>query len=400
MARAFIIHEGSCGDRGALYRSPGRRRVARASRHDDGRHRELADGPIGSEDRSGLIPLRPFAYQHNLSHMVRVRREIEQGCGQIPAGDVIRAVGEVLSTGLDSNAIRRRPVRQVGRSYDRPFESATCDQAFHSPKVGIRLTQEPTNQVDRNPRASALDRIDAHRDESLLAHGSHLLDQVPRDLADDGRRTTALRTDNRNDGVLSGNGPSDILRMAAVPRDHGPQTLDSREFCGAASERSHRVPTTNPFVEDEPSRSTRRSDDRDVHRDTPGFGPPARTSLWAGVPRRPRGSRRLPEGGLIERTSFPRSNRVFRSHHFETSRIRSSGSTCSSCRIHVWARKAARTFAFAGPFLGCRAAFMSASREAAGFEGALATGFDFGRFYEVRAHGSPWMSRTSASSRS
>src|SRR5436853_7782890 len=75
--------------------------------------------------------------------MIRVLGQIEKRGREIPAGDVIGTVREVLSTGLASDAACRRSVRKVRRTDDGPIERAGGDQLFHPGKsaYGFRRIQ-------------------------------------------------------------------------------------------------------------------------------------------------------------------------------------------------------------------------------------------------------------------
>src|SRR5207249_5307267 len=99
----------------------------------------------------------PLADQEYLSYMLRVVGQIEKRGCEISAGDVVRTVGQILSTGLASDPARRRSVREVGRTDDGPIEAARGDQLFHPSEVCVGLAKDPADQIDQDPRAVSFD---------------------------------------------------------------------------------------------------------------------------------------------------------------------------------------------------------------------------------------------------
>src|SRR3989440_3130807 len=102
------------------------------------------DNPVKSapyyarnECRAGSTVPFPLAHQENLSDMLRVLGQIEKRGREISAGDVVRTMREILSTGLASDAACRRSIRKVRRTDDGPIERAGGDELFHPGKVGV-----------------------------------------------------------------------------------------------------------------------------------------------------------------------------------------------------------------------------------------------------------------------
>src|SRR5213083_2519287 len=182
--------------------------------------------------------------------MIRVLGQIEKRGREIPAGDVIGTVREVLSTGLTSDAACRRSVRKVRRTDDGPIERAGGDQLFHPGEVGVWFPKDPA------PRAPSFDGGTAHGDDAPHARFPHGREFGTCHVADDGRWAAAFRGHNRDHCVLPTDCTSDVLEVSTVSTDYHPQSRDIGQCVGTTRERGHRMSTPDAFFEYEATRAT------------------------------------------------------------------------------------------------------------------------------------------------
>src|SRR5205807_5934971 len=168
-------------------------------------------------------------------------------------------------TGLASDPARRRSVREVRRTDNRPVEAARGDQLFHPGEVGVWLPQDPADQVDQDPRAPSFDGRNAHGDDAPHARFPHGRKFGTCHVADDGRWSAALRGHNRDHRVLPADRASNVLEVSTVSMDYHPQSRNIGQCVGTTRERGHRMSTPDAFFEYEATRATCGPDYDDVH---------------------------------------------------------------------------------------------------------------------------------------
>src|SRR5256885_16355591 len=79
--------------------------------------------------------------------MLRILGQIEECGREIPARNMVRAMREVFSADLTSDAACRPSVREVRRPDDGPIETAGGDQPFHPGEVGIWFPKEQPDKL-------------------------------------------------------------------------------------------------------------------------------------------------------------------------------------------------------------------------------------------------------------
>src|SRR5438046_7508917 len=128
-------------------------------------------------------PRFPLADQEHLMDVLRVLRQVEEGRREVGARDVVRTVGEVLPPHLGSNPARLGSVREIRRSDNGPLDRARSNEPLHPRKVCIRLSQNPADEIDHDPRPQTFDRRDAHTDEAPDTGSAHRIELGARDVA-------------------------------------------------------------------------------------------------------------------------------------------------------------------------------------------------------------------------
>src|SRR6059058_3212010 len=102
-----------------------------------------------------------------------MRREIEEGRRQIGACDAVGSMRKILTPGLTSDASGRGPIREERRTNNRPIELAGSNQLFHPREVFVRLSADPVDQIDRDPRTATFDRSHADSYQTPYASLQH-----------------------------------------------------------------------------------------------------------------------------------------------------------------------------------------------------------------------------------
>src|SRR5947207_1936228 len=192
-----------------------------------------------------------------------MRREIEEGRRQIGACDAVGSMREILPPGLTSDASGRGPIREERRTNNRPIELAGSNQLFHPREVFVRLPEDPADQIDRDPRTATFDRGDADGHQTPDARLLHSFQERAHRVTDDRRRSPPFWCDDGNDGVLSLDGPPDVIGFASIALDDRRQAVDAGEFRGPPSESGESIPSTKSLRQDELPRSAGRSDHGD-----------------------------------------------------------------------------------------------------------------------------------------
>src|SRR2546430_16305183 len=219
--------------------------------------------------------------------MLRVLGQTEECGREIPARNMVRAMGELLSADLTSDAACRPSVREVRRPDDGPIETAGGDQPFHPGEVGIWFPKEPADQIDQDPGAAPFDGGNTHGDDAAHACFPHGGELGSGHVADYGRRSAACRSHDRDHGILSADRTSDVLEVSAVSMDHRPQSRDIGQPVGMAGEGRHRMLTADAFFDYKTTRSARGPGHDDIYISASLFVrrfPPA-GGLWARFPR-------------------------------------------------------------------------------------------------------------------